>query len=140
MEKHHQLPHHGINSCSQLILCTERKLSQGLAETDRYKFLNFRLSDKAIPPSRLRKQDGGNYFCIVMLFILSEKQFLCYPCAPLYSVAQRMSISSVSVSVWKDHNYISNQFYKHLVRMTCPNCLCQGGTLAYTNLFRFDRY
>ena len=49
---------------------------------------------KAIPPSRLRKQDGGNYFCIVMLFILSEKQFLCYPCAPLYSVAQRISISS----------------------------------------------
>ena len=23
LENHHQLPHHGINSCSQLILCTE---------------------------------------------------------------------------------------------------------------------
>ena len=89
---------------------------------------------------QLEKAGWGKLFLYIMLFILSEKQFLCYPCAPLYSVAQRMSISSVSVSVWKDHNYISNQFYKHLVRMTCPNCLCQGGTLAYTNLFRFDRY
>ncbi len=33
IENHHQLPHHGINSCSQLILCTEL-LKEGCHDTE----------------------------------------------------------------------------------------------------------
>ena len=40
LENHHQLPHHGINSCSQLILCTELLKRREVAMTQKHRSIS----------------------------------------------------------------------------------------------------